>query len=637
MDTSDLLHLPFILPSQSQKHVTHNEALSMLDGLVQLAVIDRHLAEPPEATSDGDRYIVAPDATGEWAGRSGRIAHRSAGGWVFHDPQPGWVAWLIDEQRAAFWDGSDWQGVADAITGLQNLSLLGVGTTADDTNPFAAKLNKALWTARPISEGGDGDLRYTLNKESASDVLSLLMQSGFSGRAELGLTGSDDFSLKVSPDGSAWTTALSADRTTGRVSLAALDPATANDATRKSYVDAQRDTRVAKGGDTMSGPLVLPNGAQAAPALALGAGNRGLYYSTAGCKMHVVIDGIHQGWFTRGGSFRARRRYPYQPANAVLRRHVTAHAWLASTSAADNGWSSIAWSPELGLFCAVSQTGTGNRVMTSPDGIVWTIRTSASDNSWRSVCWSSELGLFCAVASSGAQVMTSPDGIVWTGHTASVSNSWFSVCWAPEPGLFCAVSQNGSGNRVMTSPDGINWTGRTSAADNNWWSVCWAPELALFCAVAGTGGGNRVMTSPDGIAWTAQTSAADNEWRSVCWSPELGLFCAVAVTGSGNRVMTSPDGVAWTARTSAADNSWQSVDWSPVLGLFCAVASSGTNDRVMTSPDGVVWTTRTSAANNTWVRVCWSPELGLFCAIGQSGTGNRAMTSVSAFTCPYRS
>ena len=40
-----------------------------------------------------------------------------------------------------------------------------------------------------------------------------------------------------------------------------------------------------------------------------------------------------------------------------------------------------------GLFVAVAQTGTGNRVMTSPDGINWTIRTSANDRSWNSVCY----------------------------------------------------------------------------------------------------------------------------------------------------------------------------------------------------------------------------------------------------------
>jgi len=39
--------------------------------------------------------------------------------------------------------------------------------------------------------------------------------------------------------------------------------------------------------------------------------------------------------------------------------------WTIRTSAADNSWRSVCWSPELSLFCAVAITGVGNRVMTS--------------------------------------------------------------------------------------------------------------------------------------------------------------------------------------------------------------------------------------------------------------------------------
>ena len=79
-------------------------------------------------------------------------------------------------------------------------------------------------------------------------------------------------------------------------------------------------------------------------------------------------------------------------------------------SAADNAWRSVCWSAELSLFVAVASTGTGNRVMTSPDGITWTARTSAADNAWRSVCWSPELSLFVAVAESGT------GGLVMTAY-----------------------------------------------------------------------------------------------------------------------------------------------------------------------------------------------------------------------------
>jgi hypothetical protein len=91
--------------------------------------------------------------------------------------------------------------------------------------------------------------------------------------------------------------------------------------------------------------------------------------------------------------------------------------------------------------------------MTSPDGVTWTSQTSAADNAWRSVAWSPELGLFCAVASSGTgdRVMTSPDGVTWTLRESATDNSWRSTTWSPELGIFAAVAYSGTGDRVMTS------------------------------------------------------------------------------------------------------------------------------------------------------------------------------------------
>lgn len=313
---------------------------------------------------------------------------------------------------------------------------------------------------------------------------------------------------------------------------------------------------------------------------------------------------------------------------------TTATTWTTRTSSADNDWRSICWSPELALFCAVGVSGTGTRVMTSPDGITWTTRTSAANNSWVDVCWSPELTLFCAVAASGTgnRVMTSPDGITWTTRTSAADNGWTGVCWAPALSLFCAVGNSGTGNRVMTSPDGITWTTRTSAADNVWNAVCWSQELNLFCAIANNGTGNRVMTSPDGITWTTRTSAADTLWIDICWAPEINLFCAVNTSGVSSGVMTSPDGITWTSRTSAATNAWRSVIWSG--GYFVAVSNTGTGNRVMTSPDGITWTSRTSASNNDWQHIAYSASLGLFCAVSNTGTATRIMTSPDGMDYP---
>ncbi len=111
----------------------------------------------------------------------------------------------------------------------------------------------------------------------------------------------------------------------------------------------------------------------------------------------------------------------------------------------------MGWSSELGLFVAVSQTGT-NRVMTSPDGINWTSRSASEANAWISVQWSAQLGLFIAIAASGTnRIMSSADGINWFPVLASEANTWVGLVWSPELMMFVATSTSGT-NRVMNSP-----------------------------------------------------------------------------------------------------------------------------------------------------------------------------------------
>ena len=61
------LGLPFIEGSQAQKHVTHNEALRILDAAIQVAVLDLTRTAPPSSPAEGERHVVASGATGAWA------------------------------------------------------------------------------------------------------------------------------------------------------------------------------------------------------------------------------------------------------------------------------------------------------------------------------------------------------------------------------------------------------------------------------------------------------------------------------------------------------------------------------------------------------------------------------------------
>jgi hypothetical protein len=215
-DTTNLA-LPLIEGAQAQKHVTHNEALRALDTLVQLAVLDRDLNAPPGSPSEGQRWIVkaCPAPTGAWANHGNQIAAWQDTAWQFSTPKVGWVAYVIDEGALLGWNGTAWVDALATLSAFQNLTLLGLGTSADAGNPLSAKLNNTLFTAKTVAEGGTGDFRHKLSKESAAKVLSFLFQDNFSGRAEIGLTGDDDFHFKVSANGSSWIEALLLDRTTG--------------------------------------------------------------------------------------------------------------------------------------------------------------------------------------------------------------------------------------------------------------------------------------------------------------------------------------------------------------------------------------------------------------------------------------
>ena len=355
-DITTHLLLPYILASQAQKHVTHNEALRLLDAMVQLSVLDRGRTTPPPVPADGNRYIVASGATGLWAGWDLNIALWTDGVWMRLVPRPGWLAWVADEAAFVAWTGSGWDPIGGASqmsdaeftlkndadpTKLAMFSLSGISTgatrtfslpntsselailagtqtftgnktfsgtfavsaaaatigTATGTASYgvgtgttasgaaktlnlgtggaagsttvvnigsatagasgttvvntptvtfanavtAVAMPQANLTAQLLGLGGAAADSYnrfsinapamlfnnagagieaTFNKAGPAQDAAFAFKTGFSARALLGLLGSDDLSIKVSPDGETFHEAIQIERGTGRVELA---------------------------------------------------------------------------------------------------------------------------------------------------------------------------------------------------------------------------------------------------------------------------------------------------------------------------------------------------------------------------------------------------------------------------------
>jgi len=201
MSATARLNLPYIAPLQAQKQVSYNEAMAVLDQLVQPVVLSRSLDTPPADPAEGDTYLVGPAAAGAWAGRAHSFATWRDGGWSFRAPAPGWLAYVADTDEIAMAQaGGGWQSFV--TTGGAALAKLGIHASADLGTRLAVAADGTLFT----HDGADH--RLTLNKAAAGDTASLVFATGYAGRAELGTAGDDALHVKLSADGTTWSEAL---------------------------------------------------------------------------------------------------------------------------------------------------------------------------------------------------------------------------------------------------------------------------------------------------------------------------------------------------------------------------------------------------------------------------------------------
>ncbi|KXF78331.1 hypothetical protein ATN84_00565 [Paramesorhizobium deserti] len=212
METTANLKLPYILPSQAQKHVTHNEALRALDALVQLSVVGRDATVPPDDPLEGERHIVGSQPQEAWSGHPREIAVFRDGGWAFYTPLPGWVAFILADNFLAVFDGMEWVPLSTGAAGAADK--IGVNTAADEKNRLAVKSDAVLFSHDDVTPGS-GDIHATLNKAAAGRDAGLVFQTGWSTRALSGLFGDDDWKVKVSPDGATFFDGIAVDKDDG--------------------------------------------------------------------------------------------------------------------------------------------------------------------------------------------------------------------------------------------------------------------------------------------------------------------------------------------------------------------------------------------------------------------------------------
>ena len=107
------LSLPLMAAGQSQKEVTHNEALLRIDLLVQTTVMSGPQSTPPASPVDGQSWIVGRPAAGIWAGKEDYLVQWTRNGWLFVPPFEGLSVWAVTGGRGWRFGAGRWSDALD--------------------------------------------------------------------------------------------------------------------------------------------------------------------------------------------------------------------------------------------------------------------------------------------------------------------------------------------------------------------------------------------------------------------------------------------------------------------------------------------------------------------------------------------
>ncbi len=207
MTSSPRLNLSFVMPAQAQKHVTVNEGLERLDAIVQACAVSRTTVQQPQDPQFGDSYILPDGASGpDWDGEpEGAFLTFTDAGWSASHTLTGLRVWVKDIPALWVFDGANWTPAGGPD--LDALDRLGINAGADSVNRLVVKSDAELLTHDDVTPGS-GDARKVINRAGPGNTASVVFQNNYSGRAEFGLIGDDDFALKTSPDGSAFSPSM---------------------------------------------------------------------------------------------------------------------------------------------------------------------------------------------------------------------------------------------------------------------------------------------------------------------------------------------------------------------------------------------------------------------------------------------
>ena len=208
-ESSARLNLPYIQPSQAQKHVTHNEAIRQLDNLIQMSALSDVIQTPPEINTEADCYIIPANATDGWSDRETQLAIFETHDWLYLTPKAGWLVYVASSQTLKVFNGTSWE-LAQKDEPIEFTN----GPDLSEQKKFAISTTQALWT----TDQSDSHIQI-YNKNTQAADLGFVFQTAYTTSALFGQFGNNSIRLATTTNGTSFKDALIVDPVNARVSF----------------------------------------------------------------------------------------------------------------------------------------------------------------------------------------------------------------------------------------------------------------------------------------------------------------------------------------------------------------------------------------------------------------------------------
>lgn len=145
----------------------------------QKAVLDKDLNTPPSNPNEGDRYLIAGGATGDWTGHDYDLTVYKNGTWEFIVKREGMFVYVKDEDALYYYDGSQWKKFETSSGSTFTWNIVNSNATLEPNNGYLVDCSSSAITLTLPANPSTGDtIKVVDYKENSATNNITLARNG---------------------------------------------------------------------------------------------------------------------------------------------------------------------------------------------------------------------------------------------------------------------------------------------------------------------------------------------------------------------------------------------------------------------------------------------------------------------------